>query len=41
MRVLGYVPRDAPEDAALPLVAAGAEVIRAIEEVAGKLPPAA
>jgi HAD superfamily hydrolase (TIGR01509 family) len=40
MRVLGYVPRDAPEDAALPLIAAGAEVIRAIEEVAGRLPPA-
>jgi HAD superfamily hydrolase (TIGR01509 family) len=37
MRVLGYVPRDSPEDAALSLIAAGAEVIRSIGDVAGRL----
>ena len=37
MRALGYVPRESPEDAALALTAAGAEVIRAVREVAGRL----
>lgn len=32
-RVLGYLPADEPEDAALPLLAAGAEIVRSLGEV--------
>jgi HAD superfamily hydrolase (TIGR01509 family) len=37
MRVLGYLPAAAPEDAALPLLAAGAEVVRDLREVAARV----
>ena len=37
MRVLGYVPAEAPEDAALPLLAAGAEVVRDLRELARRV----
>ncbi|MBB4663428.1 HAD family hydrolase [Conexibacter arvalis] len=37
MRVLGYLPAGAPEDAALPLLAAGAEVVRSLDEVPGRV----
>lgn len=37
MRVLGYVARDRPEDDALALSAAGAEVVRDLAEVPGRV----
>lgn len=37
MRVLGYVSEEQPEDAALPLLAAGAEVVRSLDEVAQRV----
>lgn len=36
-RVLGYVPAEAPEDAALSLLAAGAEIVRSLDEVPARV----
>jgi HAD superfamily hydrolase (TIGR01509 family) len=37
MRVLAYLPEEQPEDAALPLLAAGAEVVRSLREVPARV----
>lgn len=37
MRVLAYLPEEQPEDAALPLLAAGAEVVRSLGEVPARV----